>query len=190
MASPRWKDALSLTSAYYAGATAYSIGQKFPEVEEAIREWNQTDTTMLESPLTRNQELTNIILQETPWALEANNERKHRQQLATLFHDVTQEHYRMTMLNAQKNLYYQVNATYYSALGESDEKMLLARAIQMFMPGKPQIWYLDLFAGKNDHEAVQRAGESGHKEINRTNLSGDQIAEGLKKDVVQKRLAD
>ena len=92
-------------------------------------------------------------------------------------------------LHGQKNLYYQVNATYYSALGESDEKMLLARAIQMFMPGKPQIWYLDLFAGKNDHEAVQRAGESGHKEINRTNLSVDQIAEGLKKDVVQKQLA-
>ena len=67
--------------------------------------------------------------------------------------------------------------------------MLLARAIQMFMPGKPQIWYLDLFAGKNDHEAVQRAGESGHKEINRTNLSTDQITEGLKKDVVQKQLA-
>ncbi|MCI7105503.1 MAG: sucrose phosphorylase [Lachnobacterium sp.] len=92
-------------------------------------------------------------------------------------------------LHGQKNIYYQVNATYYSALGESDDKMLLARAIQMFMPGKPQIWYLDLFAGKNDHEAVQRAGESGHKEINRTNLSGDQIAEGLKKDVVQKQLA-
>ena len=92
-------------------------------------------------------------------------------------------------LHGQKNLYYQVNATYYSALGESDEKMLLARAIQMFMPGKPQVWYLDLFAGKNDHEAVRRAGESGHKEINRTNLSTDQIAEDLKKDVVQKQLA-
>ena len=67
-------------------------------------------------------------------------------------------------LHGQKNLYYQVNATYYSALGESDEKMLLARAIQMFMPGKPQIWYLDLFAGKNDYEAVKLAGPGGHKE--------------------------
>ena len=91
-------------------------------------------------------------------------------------------------LHGQKNLYYQVNATYYSALGESDDKMLLARAIQMFMPGKPQIWYLDLFAGKNDHEAVRRAGESGHKEINRTNLSKEEIVEGLKKTVVQKQL--
>ncbi len=51
-------------------------------------------------------------------------------------------------LHGQKNVYYQVNATYYSALGESDAKLLLARAIQLFMPGKPQVWYLDLFAGK------------------------------------------
>ena len=29
--------------------------------------------------------------------------------------------------------------------------MLLARAIQLFTPGKPQVWYLDLFAGRNDH---------------------------------------
>ena len=41
-------------------------------------------------------------------------------------------------LHGQKNVYYQVNATYYSALGESDAKLLLARAIQLFMPGKPQ----------------------------------------------------
>ena len=58
-------------------------------------------------------------------------------------------------LHGQKNLYYQVNATYYSALGESDEKMLLARAIQMFMPGKPQVWYLDLFVGKNDQMCIR-----------------------------------
>ena len=54
-------------------------------------------------------------------------------------------------LHGQKNVYYQVNSTYYSALGEDDRKMLLARAIQIFMPGKPQVWYLDLFDGRNDH---------------------------------------
>lgn len=91
-------------------------------------------------------------------------------------------------LHGQKNVYYQVNATYYSALGESDAKLLLARAIQLFMPGKPQVWYLDLFAGKNDCEAVARAGEGGHKEINRTNLTKVQIAEALEKPVVKKQL--
>lgn len=82
-------------------------------------------------------------------------------------------------LHGQKNVYYQVNATYYSALGEDDRKMLLARAIQLFMPGKPQVWYLDLFAGRNDVLAVARGGEAGHKEINRTNLSRDRIEAAL-----------
>ena len=91
-------------------------------------------------------------------------------------------------LHGQKNMYYQVNATYYSALGEEDTKMLLARALQLFMPGKPQIWYLDLFAGKNDHEAVKRAGAGGHKEINRTNLTTEQMEEALKKPVVARQL--
>ena len=91
-------------------------------------------------------------------------------------------------LHGQKNVYYQVNATYYSALGEEDKRMLLARAIQIFMPGKPQVWYLDLFAGKNDHEAVKRAGAGGHKEINRTNLTTKEMEAGLQRDIVLKQL--
>jgi len=91
-------------------------------------------------------------------------------------------------LHGQKKMYYQVNATYYSALGEDDRKLLLARAIQMFMPGKPQVWYLDLFAGKNNHAAVEKAGSGGHKEINRTNLSMADVAEGLERPVVQQQL--
>jgi sucrose phosphorylase len=91
-------------------------------------------------------------------------------------------------LHGQKNTYYQVNATYFSALGEDERKLLLARAIQLFMPGKPQIWYLDLFAGKNDYAAVEAAGAGGHKEINRTNLSNEAITEQLSTDVVQKQL--
>jgi len=91
-------------------------------------------------------------------------------------------------LHGAKNIYYQVNATYYSALGESDARMLLARAIQLFVPGKPQIWYLDLFAGSNDHDAVAKAGPNGHKEINRTNLSLEAVEAGLAKPVVRRQL--
>lgn len=91
-------------------------------------------------------------------------------------------------LHGQKTMYYQVNATYFSALGEDEQKLLLARAIQMFMPGKPQIWYLDLFAGKNNYVAVENAGSGGHKEINRTNLSMEQVQEGLLREIVLKQL--
>ena len=91
-------------------------------------------------------------------------------------------------LHGAKNVYYQVNATYYSALGEDDRRMLLARALQLFMPGKPQVWYLDLFAGKNDYAAMERAGAGGYKEINRTNLSKEAMAAALEKPVVQRQL--
>jgi sucrose phosphorylase len=92
-------------------------------------------------------------------------------------------------LHGKKNMYYQVNATYYSALGEDDAKMMLARAIQIFMPGKPQVWYLDLLAGKNDHDAVAKAGPGGHKEINRSNLKLEEAFGGLNKDIVLKQLS-
>jgi sucrose phosphorylase len=92
-------------------------------------------------------------------------------------------------LHGKKNIYYQVNATYYSALGEDDAKLLLARAIQIFMPGKPQVWYLDLLAGKNDYAAVEKAGPAGHKEINRTNLTLEQVYKQLEKNVVRQQIS-
>ncbi|MFW2376552.1 MAG: glycosidase, partial [Cellulophaga baltica] len=90
--------------------------------------------------------------------------------------------------SGKKISYYQVNATFYSALGESDQKLLLARAIQLFMPGTPQIWYLDLFAGKNNYEAADHGGSGGHKEINRTTLSLEEIKKSLATPVVLKQL--
>ena len=84
--------------------------------------------------------------------------------------------------------YYQVNATFFSALGEDEQKLRLSRAIQMFMPGIPQVWYLDLFAGKNNYEAADRGGAAGHKEINRTTLTPPEIEEGLKRTIVRDQL--
>lgn len=84
--------------------------------------------------------------------------------------------------------YYQVNATYFSALGEDEQKLRLARAIQMFMPGLPQVWYLDLFAGTNDYEAANRGNADSHKEINRTRLTAEDIERGLQRPVVKDQL--
>jgi sucrose phosphorylase len=82
-----------------------------------------------------------------------------------------------------------VNATYFSALGESEQRLLFCRAVQLFMPGMPQVWYHRSFRGQKHHEAVLRAGAGGHKEINRTNLNCERVNEALQKDVVQKQLA-
>ena len=90
--------------------------------------------------------------------------------------------------DGKKISYYQVNATFFSALGEDERKLRLARAIQMFMPGIPQVWYLDLFAGKNDYRAADMGGTAGHKEINRTTLQLSDIEHDLKRIVVQDQL--
>jgi sucrose phosphorylase len=90
--------------------------------------------------------------------------------------------------DGKKISYYQVNATFFSALGEDEQKLRLARAIQMFMPGIPQVWYLDLFAGKNDYEAADKGATGGHKEINRTTLTISDIEQALKQAVVQDQL--
>jgi len=84
--------------------------------------------------------------------------------------------------------YYQVNATFFSALGEDEQKLRLARAIQMFMPGVPQVWYLDLFAGVNDYAAAERGRTAGHKEINRTTLKLIDVEMGLERPVVLDQL--
>lgn len=90
--------------------------------------------------------------------------------------------------DGKKISYYQINATFFSALGEDETKLRLARAIQMFMPGIPQVWYLDLFAGKNDYAAADKGGAAGHKEINRTTLATGDIEQGLKRIVVRDQL--
>ncbi|MBU3010594.1 glycosidase [Polaribacter vadi] len=90
--------------------------------------------------------------------------------------------------SGKKISYYQINATFFSALGENEQKLLLARAIQMFMPGIPQVWYLDIFAGKNNYAAADKGGSGGHKEINRTTLTNNDIKNGLKSDIVINQL--
>jgi sucrose phosphorylase len=56
------------------------------------------------------------------------------------------------------------------------------------MPGIPQIWYLDLFVGRNDHDAVLKAGPDGHKEINRTNLSMKRALALVEQKIVRDQL--
>ncbi|MDC7227996.1 MAG: alpha-amylase family glycosyl hydrolase [Spirochaetales bacterium] len=87
--------------------------------------------------------------------------------------------------DGKKIAYYQINSTFFSAFGEDENKLLLARAVQMFMPGTPLVWYLDLFAGTNDYEA---ADSIGHKDINRTNLTEADIDKRLELPVVRNQL--
>lgn len=79
---------------------------------------------------------------------------------------------------------YQVNCTYYSALGDRDDLYVMARAVQFFAPGIPQIYYVGMLAGKNDLELLERTKEG--RNINRHYYTLKEIEEEMKRPVVQK----
>ena len=79
---------------------------------------------------------------------------------------------------------YQVNTTYYSALGNNDNAYLLARAIQFFAPGIPQVYYVGLLAGKNDVELMERTKNG--RDINRHYYSAEDIDKEQDREVVRK----
>lgn len=79
---------------------------------------------------------------------------------------------------------YQLYGTYYAILGEDDQAYLLARAIQFFAPGIPQVYYVGMLAGKNDLDFDPR----DHRFINRHDYTMEEIAEQVQRPVVQKLL--
>lgn len=78
---------------------------------------------------------------------------------------------------------YQINCTYYSALGNDDQAYLLARAIQCFAPGIPQIYYVGLLAGVNDIELLESTKEG--RNINRHYYTKEEVEQEVQRPVVQ-----
>ncbi|TYK64870.1 sucrose phosphorylase [Colwellia echini] len=74
---------------------------------------------------------------------------------------------------------YQVNCTYYDALGQSDFDYLIARAIQFFSPGVPQVYYAGLLAEPNDMALLSKTNVG--RDINRPYLDIDRIEKALNK---------
>jgi sucrose phosphorylase len=81
---------------------------------------------------------------------------------------------------------YQVNCTFYDALGARDDEYLIARAIQFFAPGVPQIYYVGLLAGSNDLDLLRRTGAG--RDINRHYYTAGELTDQLRRPVVRSLL--
>ncbi|WP_421733529.1 sucrose phosphorylase [Cellulomonas sp.] len=77
---------------------------------------------------------------------------------------------------------YQVNSTFYDALGGDDHAYLAARAIQLFTPGIPQVYYVGALAGGNDLDLLERTGVG--RDINRHHYTPDEVEAALRRPVV------
>lgn len=85
---PQYDDVLSLTAALYANVLATHIANTTPRLKEIIELWKQQASSVVsKSPLANDEELKQLILDETPWLREADNDTERRAQLVSLFNE-------------------------------------------------------------------------------------------------------
>ena len=73
-------------SRYYANSIASFIVHSDPKIKRVFDIWqNAQDSNSLLSNLEKNQELKTLLLEETPWVLNAQNETERKKRIALLF---------------------------------------------------------------------------------------------------------
>ena len=73
--------------AIFSAAVASGLVRDNPAIAEALKEWRESDgsSVMLTSMLERNEELKTVLLNATPWMLDARNDTERMTRLALLF---------------------------------------------------------------------------------------------------------
>ncbi len=83
------QNAISLATAYYANRLAKHIVDSTPKIKDTFSQWLQEkgNETSLMSSLEKNQDLKNVVLEETPWVIDAQNENEQKRAIAHFFND-------------------------------------------------------------------------------------------------------
>ena len=76
---------LTVFNKLYSNLLAEYIVKNNPEIREVYQQVKTANPETFVSQLAQNQELKNILLSETPWVLDAENEQEQRERMALLF---------------------------------------------------------------------------------------------------------
>ena len=71
----------------YANALARHIAASDPKIRRVFDTWKAAGGDTLDSPLQKNQDLKAVLLEETPWVRQADNESQARKNVGILFDD-------------------------------------------------------------------------------------------------------
>lgn len=72
-------------SRFYANSIAAHVVNSSPKIKMIFDTWRSTQPDALLSNLEKNQELKNVLLEETPWVRQAKNESESKRRIAVLF---------------------------------------------------------------------------------------------------------
>jgi sucrose phosphorylase len=84
------------------------------------------------------------------------------------------------------SLPHQINATLPNIVAD-DTAYVIMRAVQFFLPGEPQVYYVGLFNGMDDRELFERTGQG--RDTNRHNYTPAEIKTALEQPVTQAIIA-
>jgi len=86
---PNENNAIDQAAAYYSNLLAKTLMDQSPQVKNVFLQWQkeQTGEQTLQSQLQKNEELKELLLNETPWVVDANQETEQKQHLADFFDD-------------------------------------------------------------------------------------------------------
>lgn len=87
MSNPTNENAVNWFASYYVNTLGSSIVRQYPKVSAMIQAWQKrgADKQTLASKLQKDEELKSVLLEETPWVLDAKNETEQMQRLSLLF---------------------------------------------------------------------------------------------------------
>lgn len=87
LGTPSSDDAMSWAAALYANSLSLHIVKSNPKIKQVFDTWVLQGKSDKEfwSELSKNEELKNIIIEETPWLAEAEDEAARKQRIALLF---------------------------------------------------------------------------------------------------------
>jgi hypothetical protein len=72
-------------SRYYANTIAANVANSSPAIKTMFEKWKTEDSSALISNLMKNQQLKQLMLEQTPWVFEAKSESQQRRNIALLF---------------------------------------------------------------------------------------------------------
>ena len=72
-------------SRYFANSLAASLVKRLPIIQQVFERWKTSDSKELLSNLEKNQELKSVLIEETPWLRDAQNESEQKKRIALLF---------------------------------------------------------------------------------------------------------
>ena len=87
VSEPRDYCAISQAASFYANSLGLHILRQNPSARNVFESWHREKgaETSLMSALQKNEELKDIVLNETPWVMDANREAEQKQRLADFF---------------------------------------------------------------------------------------------------------